>query len=55
MVRIANVPFTIVGVLSKKGQNAGNGRDQDDVALLPLSTAKLRGKECAHKKFERPR
>jgi putative ABC transport system permease protein len=37
MVRIANVPFTIVGVLSKKGQNAGNGRDQDDVALLPLS------------------
>jgi putative ABC transport system permease protein len=38
MVRIANVPFTIVGVLSKKGQNAGNGRDQDDVALLPLST-----------------
>jgi putative ABC transport system permease protein len=42
MVRIANVPFTVVGVLSKKGQNAGNGRDQDDVALLPLSTAKLR-------------
>jgi putative ABC transport system permease protein len=42
MVRIANVPFTVVGILSKKGQNAGNGRDQDDVALLPLSTAKLR-------------
>jgi putative ABC transport system permease protein len=42
IVRIANVPFTIVGVLSKKGQSAGNGRDQDDVALLPLSTAKLR-------------
>jgi putative ABC transport system permease protein len=42
VVRIANVPFTIVGVLSRKGQNAGNGRDQDDVVLVPLSTAKLR-------------
>ncbi|WP_134499763.1 ABC transporter permease [Microvirga pakistanensis] len=42
LVRIANVPFTIVGVLGRKGQNAGNGRDQDDVVLVPLSTAKLR-------------
>lgn len=41
-VRIANVPFTVVGVLARKGQNAAAGRDQDDVALIPLATAKMR-------------
>lgn len=42
LVRIGNVPFTVVGVLHDKGQNAASGRDQDDVVLLPLSAAKLR-------------
>jgi putative ABC transport system permease protein len=42
LVRIANVPFTVVGVLGAKGQAAESGRDQDDVALLPLTAAKLR-------------
>lgn len=42
LVRIGNVPFTVVGVLRDKGQNAASGRDQDDVMLLPLSAAKLR-------------
>jgi putative ABC transport system permease protein len=42
VVRIANVPFTVVGVLGEKGQAAASGRDQDDVALIPLSAAKLR-------------
>jgi len=41
-IRIANVPFTVVGVLGEKGQAAASGRDQDDVALIPLSAAKLR-------------
>ncbi len=41
-IRIANVPFTVIGVLSDKGQDPASGRDQDDVALIPLSTAKLR-------------
>jgi putative ABC transport system permease protein len=41
-VRIASVPFTVVGVLARKGQNAAAGRDQDDVALIPLSAAKMR-------------
>jgi putative ABC transport system permease protein len=41
-VRIANTPFTVIGVLSKKGQNASSGRDQDDVALISLKAAKLR-------------
>jgi putative ABC transport system permease protein len=42
VVRIANVPFTVVGVLGEKGQAAASGRDQDDVALMPISAAKLR-------------
>ncbi|MBM3502899.1 MAG: FtsX-like permease family protein [Alphaproteobacteria bacterium] len=41
MVRIKNVPFDVVGVLAKKGQNSF-GQDQDDVALVPLSTARKR-------------
>ncbi len=39
IVRIKKVPFTIVGMLDRKGQNSW-GQDQDDVALIPLSTAK---------------
>ena len=42
LVRIANLPFTVIGVLGEKGQAAASGRDQEDVALLPLATAKLR-------------
>ena len=39
MIRIKNVPFTVVGVLTRKGQSS-QGQDQDDVILLPISTAK---------------
>jgi putative ABC transport system permease protein len=39
VVRIKKVPFTVVGVLDRKGQNSW-GQDQDDVVLIPLSTAK---------------
>ena len=35
---IKNVPFTVVGVLTPKGQSP-TGQDQDDVILLPISTA----------------
>jgi len=41
-IRIGNVPFIVIGVLAEKGQAAASGRDQDDVALIPISTAKLR-------------
>ncbi|MDD5675974.1 MAG: ABC transporter permease [Chitinivibrionales bacterium] len=37
VIRIRNLPFKIVGVLSEKGQNAA-GQDQDDVILAPFST-----------------
>lgn len=40
-LRIGNVPFTVIGVLDKKGQGA-MGRNQDDVVFIPLSTAKSR-------------
>jgi putative ABC transport system permease protein len=38
-IRIKKVPFTVVGVLARKGQSA-MGDDQDDTVLIPLSTAK---------------
>ena len=37
IIRIKNLPFTVVGVLESKGQNAG-GQDQDDVIIAPYST-----------------
>jgi putative ABC transport system permease protein len=40
-IRIKNVPFQIVGTLSVKGQSA-MGRDQDDVILIPVTTARNR-------------
>jgi putative ABC transport system permease protein len=40
-IQIRNVPFTVVGVLAPKGQNAG-GQDQDDVVLVPYTTAQSR-------------
>jgi putative ABC transport system permease protein len=39
IIRIKKVPFTVVGVLERKGQSSW-GQDQDDVILIPLSTAR---------------
>jgi putative ABC transport system permease protein len=36
--RIGGSPFTVLGKLAAKGQNL-DGRDQDDVILIPLTTA----------------
>ncbi|HEX2205806.1 MAG TPA: ABC transporter permease [Longimicrobium sp.] len=40
-VRLRNVPFTVIGVLESKGQTA-SGSDQDDVILVPYTTAQTR-------------
>ena len=37
-VRLGTLPFTVVGVLSPKGQT-GFGQDQDDTILVPYTTA----------------
>jgi putative ABC transport system permease protein len=40
-IQIRSTPFTVVGVLAPKGQTAG-GMDQDDVVLVPYTTAQTR-------------
>lgn len=37
-IRIKGVPFVVVGVLEKRGEN-GMGQDQDDAVFIPISTA----------------
>ncbi|HEY9167259.1 MAG TPA: ABC transporter permease [Candidatus Kryptonia bacterium] len=37
IIRIRNLPFRIIGVLSAKGQDA-SGNDQDDIIIAPFST-----------------
>jgi ABC-type antimicrobial peptide transport system permease subunit len=41
VIRIKGVPFTIVGVLGRKGQNS-LGQDQDDVIIIPVTTLRNR-------------
>ncbi len=38
IIRIKKIPFTVLGVLAKKGQN-DHGQDQDDTIMVPLTTA----------------
>jgi putative ABC transport system permease protein len=40
-VRIRGVPFRVVGILSSKGQTSW-GQDQDDVVIIPFTTAERR-------------
>jgi putative ABC transport system permease protein len=40
-IQLRNVPFDVVGVLTPKGQTA-SGTDQDDVVLVPYTTAQIR-------------
>ena len=40
-IQLGKVPFTVIGVMAPKGQNAG-GQDQDDVVLVPYTTAQNR-------------
>jgi putative ABC transport system permease protein len=40
-IRIKNVPFRVIGVLSPKGQTA-YGSDQDDVVIIPFTTAETK-------------
>ncbi|MGL6261638.1 ABC transporter permease [Vibrio sp. WXL103] len=41
VIRINKVPLTIIGVLGEKGQDT-RGQDQDDLVMVPLTTANRR-------------
>lgn len=41
VIRIKSVPFTVIGVLDRKGQSP-RGDDQDDAIYVPLKTAQYR-------------
>jgi putative ABC transport system permease protein len=41
VIRFKNIPFKIIGILSKKGENTF-GQDQDDVILTPVTTVQER-------------
>jgi putative ABC transport system permease protein len=41
VIRVRKVPLVVIGVLDRKGQNA-LGQDQDDIVLMPISTARNR-------------
>jgi putative ABC transport system permease protein len=40
-IRVLNTPMRVIGVLMRKGES-GTGRDQDDIAFVPFTTARLR-------------
>src|SRR5262249_28520454 len=40
-VRVKNIPFRVVGVLTRKGANLV-GQDQDDILLMPYTTVQKR-------------
>src|SRR5437868_8852926 len=37
-IRINNLPFKVVGLLTAKGTSAAMGQDQDDVIIVPITT-----------------
>jgi len=41
MVRIKKIPFTVIGILERKGQSP-QGTDQDDTVFVPLRTAQIK-------------
>ena len=40
-LRIKNLPFLVAGILERKGQSL-DGRDQDDVVMVPITTAQTK-------------
>jgi putative ABC transport system permease protein len=46
-IRINKIPFKIIGITEKKGQNAF-GQDQDDIVIAPFSTVQKRMMAITH-------
>ena len=40
VLRVVNIPLTVIGVLEPKGQST-SGRDQDDIIVIPMTTARM--------------
>jgi macrolide transport system ATP-binding/permease protein len=49
-VRVRNLPFRVIGVLAKKGQDPG-GRDQDDLMFAPYPTVQKKLLAISHVQF----
>jgi putative ABC transport system permease protein len=49
-IRVRNMPFRVIGVLAKKGQDPG-GRDQDDVVFAPYTTVQKKMLAITHVQF----
>jgi putative ABC transport system permease protein len=47
IVRIKRAPFTVVGVLERKGQSP-QGQDQDDIIIIPITTLQKKIYASAH-------
>ena len=47
IMRIGKAPFRVIGVLESKGQSGG-GNDQDDIVIIPLTTAQSRMMGITH-------
>jgi len=50
MIRVRELPFRVIGVMAKKGQDAG-GRDQDDTAFAPFTTIQKKLLAITHIQF----
>ena len=46
-IRVKKAPFQVIGVLKSKGQS-GMGQDQDDIVIIPLTTAQQRMMGITH-------
>ena len=51
LIRVANTPFSVVGLLAPKGQSA-SASDQDDRIMIPFSTARGRVEGLAAARFD---
>ncbi|MFN0087676.1 MAG: ABC transporter permease [Blastocatellia bacterium] len=50
MIRVRELPFRVIGVMAKRGQDSG-GRDQDDVVFSPYSTVQKKLLSITHIQF----
>ncbi|QQS46629.1 MAG: ABC transporter permease [Acidobacteriota bacterium] len=49
-IRVRNLPFRVIGVLARKGQDPG-GRDQDDLIFAPYTTVQKKMLAISHVQF----